>query len=325
MNIRFLETFVWLARLRNFRLTAEKLHTTQAAVSSRIASLEQSFGVRLFDRSTREVVLTQSGAKALAYAERIVKLGQEMKREVADSDTVSGVIRIGVIESIVHSWFPDLVARVHQEFPQVEIEVTSETTIHLFEQLKNGSVDLVLQTDAMPDADIENVPLCEFPMRWVGSPKLNLEGETLELCDLAAFPPISFSRHSGPHKTIERIFSVAADSPVHVNCMTSVAAMIRLACDGFGIAAVPPAIIQRELNEHSLQILRVNASFPNLQMVASFRTGAGNRVAEHIARLAQRTATEFALNMGPDIALPAQSAVSPTPIWGDDEPQRAPE
>ena len=46
MNIRFLETFVWLAKLENFRLTAEKLHTTQAAVSSRIASLGaiQNFG-----------------------------------------------------------------------------------------------------------------------------------------------------------------------------------------------------------------------------------------------------------------------------------------
>ena len=45
MNIRFLETFVWLAKLENFRLTAEKLHTTQAAVSSRIASLEEAFDV----------------------------------------------------------------------------------------------------------------------------------------------------------------------------------------------------------------------------------------------------------------------------------------
>ena len=62
MNIRFLETFVWLAKLENFRLTAEKLHTTQAAVSSRIASLEEAFDVRLFDRNTRSATLTPAGA-----------------------------------------------------------------------------------------------------------------------------------------------------------------------------------------------------------------------------------------------------------------------
>ena len=64
MNLRFIETFVLLAELRNFRMTAERLHTTQAAVSS-IASLEQEFGVRLFDRNQREVMLTSDGAKAL--------------------------------------------------------------------------------------------------------------------------------------------------------------------------------------------------------------------------------------------------------------------
>ena len=66
MNLRFLETFVWLAKLRNFRVTAEKLHTTQAAVSSRIATLEQDFGARLFDRGSREVTLTQDGNRGYA-------------------------------------------------------------------------------------------------------------------------------------------------------------------------------------------------------------------------------------------------------------------
>ena len=79
MNLRFLETFVLLAELRNFRMTAERLYTTQAAVSSRIATLEQEFGVRLFDRGVREVTLTADGAKALVHAERMLRLMREMR------------------------------------------------------------------------------------------------------------------------------------------------------------------------------------------------------------------------------------------------------
>ena len=316
MNLRFLETFVWLAKLRNFRLTAERLHTTQAGVSSRIASLEQSFGVRLFDRSAREVTLTAAGQKALAYAERIVVLGQEMKRELSDPDMPPGVLKIGVVESIVHSWFPDLAARIHREYPQLEIEVTSETTINLCKQLEAGTLDLVLQTDVQHGTGIENLALAEFRMRWVASPKLGLEGETLDVSDLAAYPLVSFSRNSGPHKTLERMFSVAAERPVRVNCMTSVAAIIRLVADGFGVAMLPPAIIQRELGEHSLHLLRVNANFPSLSLVGSFRTGA--LLAENVARLAQRTASEFALNMGPDIAIPPAAAMT-APAWGAGE------
>lgn len=125
MNIRFLETFIWLARLQNFRLTAEKLHTTQAAVSSRIASLEDSFGVRLFDRNSRSATLTPAGRKMLAYAERIMWLSEEMRRDVDDVNGEAGLIRIGVIETIVHSWFPALMSAVRERYPQLEAGIVS--------------------------------------------------------------------------------------------------------------------------------------------------------------------------------------------------------
>jgi len=69
MNLRFIEAFVWVARLRSFRAASEKLHTTQTAISSRIASLESDFGVRLFERDKRTVTLTHSGEELLNYAE----------------------------------------------------------------------------------------------------------------------------------------------------------------------------------------------------------------------------------------------------------------
>jgi len=258
MNIRFLETFVWLAKLKNFRLTAEKLHTTQAAVSSRIATLEQDFGVRLFDRGAREVALTTDGSKALVYAERIVKLMHEMKDDMSARDNYSGVLRIGVIESIVHSWFPDLIGRIHKLFPQLEIEIASDTTIHLREQFSKGDLDLVLQAEPVIAPNIRNLKLCELPMRWVGSSKLEIGSETLSLSDLAAFPLVSFARNSGPHTIIEQLFSNSERGSLHINCITSVATMIRLVSDGFGVAVVPPAIIQRELNDGSLQLLRLD-------------------------------------------------------------------
>ena len=72
MNLKFLETFVWVARLKSFRLTAEKLFSTQASISSRIAVLEDELGVKLFVRDSRGVTLTPEGDKVLAYAERMM-------------------------------------------------------------------------------------------------------------------------------------------------------------------------------------------------------------------------------------------------------------
>ena len=119
MNIRFLETFVWLARLRNFRLTAERMHATQAAISSRISALEQEMGVQLFDRGSREVTLTQVGTKALPFAEQILKLNQSMLDSVGDRSKISGLLRLGAVESIIHTWLPDLLKRpVHSIRPR---------------------------------------------------------------------------------------------------------------------------------------------------------------------------------------------------------------
>ncbi|WP_175864196.1 LysR family transcriptional regulator [Burkholderia cepacia] len=310
MNIRFLETFVWLAKLENFRLTAEKLHTTQAAVSSRIASLEEAFDVRLFDRNTRSATLTPAGRRMLAYAERIVRLDGEMRRDI-DAASDAGLIRIGVIESIVHSWFPALMAQLRERYPRLDVEITSDTTLHLIRLLSTDDVDLILQTDPVPGPDFTNLPLCEFPVRWAASPRLGLGGQPLDVARLAEFPIISFSRHSGPHATIERLFA-AVERPASINCITSVAAMIRLVADGFGVAALPPAIIGRELHEGALELLDVEPEFPALPLVASYRSQ-GLPVAARIAELASEVAR--AMPAAASHAKPA--TVTPTPTTAD--------
>ena len=302
MNVRFLETFVWLAQLRNFRMTAEKLHTTQAAVSSRIATLEQELGVRLFERGVRDVALTLEGSKALGYAERLVRTMREMREGMADRSLYAGVIRIGVIESIIHAWFPQFMACLHKSYPRLEIELTGDTTIHLIDQFSRGNLDLVLQTDPIVGPMVQNLPLCEFPLRWVAATSLDLHNEALTLTDLAAFPILSFSRNSGPHKFIERLFDHHVGKPVRVNCMTSASALVRLVVDGFGVALLPPAIIARELQEGSVQLLKLDVEMPALPLIGSFRTSPENPLFEQIALLAQESAQTFARSVPNEIA-----------------------
>jgi DNA-binding transcriptional LysR family regulator len=302
MNVRFLETFVWLAQLRNFRMTAEKLHTTQAAVSSRIATLEQELGARLFERGVRDVALTLQGSKALVYAERLVRTMQEMREGMADPSLYAGVVRIGVIESIIHSWFPQFIAGVHRHYPRLEIELTGDTTIHLIDQFSRGNLDLVLQTDPVVGPMVQNLPLCEFPMRWVGATSLGLHNDKLTLTDLAAFPILSFSRNSGPHKFIERLYARHVDKPIRVNCMTSASALVQLAVDAFGVALIPPAIIARELREETVRLLNVDVEMPVLPLIASFRSSPDSPLFERVAQLAQETAQTYARSVADEIA-----------------------
>lgn len=323
MNLRFLETFVWLAKLRNFRMTAEKLHTTQAAVSSRIATLEQELGVRLFDRGDREVTLTLEGSKALVYADRLVRTTNEMLESMKDRSLYTGVVRIGVIESIIHSWFPELVARIHRAYPQLEVELSGDTTIRLIEQFIKGNLDLILQTDPVSDTGVQNMPLCDFPMRWFGAPRLNLHSEVLTLADLATFPILSFSRNSGPHRFLERLFDGNPGRQARINCMTSVSAMVRLVVDGFGLAMIPPAIIQRELADGDVRLLQIDAEMPNMSLVCSYRSGPESPLFQQLAGLAQQTAQDFARGLPGDVARMPAADVHADP-WAVVPPRGSP-
>ncbi|MEN9771296.1 MAG: hypothetical protein RLZZ180_2926, partial [Pseudomonadota bacterium] len=72
VNLRFLETFVWIARLGSFSKTAERLNSTLSAVSARMQALESELGVRLLERQGRSIRLTQQGRDALPIAERLL-------------------------------------------------------------------------------------------------------------------------------------------------------------------------------------------------------------------------------------------------------------
>ena len=121
MNIRFLEAFVWVARLGSFRNAADKLNITQAAISNRIASLEQDFDTRLFDRDAREVHLTFTGRRLLGHAERMLELSREMHSVTRLKSSIVGIVRIGVIETIVHTWLINFLQRMQEIYPGIEI------------------------------------------------------------------------------------------------------------------------------------------------------------------------------------------------------------
>ncbi len=92
MNIKFLETFVWVARLKSFRLTAEKLFTTQASISESDRRPGGRNGRAPVRARFQGVSLTSEGQRVLEYAERIMDTMQSMKAVIRDPRQVRGRI-----------------------------------------------------------------------------------------------------------------------------------------------------------------------------------------------------------------------------------------
>jgi DNA-binding transcriptional LysR family regulator len=142
VDFRMLTTFTWVANLRSFRAAAVKLNTTQPAVSLRIAQLEQQLGVRLLERNRRLVVPTEKGQKLLGFAERLLRLRAEMIESIGQRSSMHGIVRLGVAETIVHTWLPALIERVNGAYPNLELEIEVDVSPNLHGRLVARDLDL---------------------------------------------------------------------------------------------------------------------------------------------------------------------------------------
>src|ERR1700710_1510087 len=103
-DFKAIETFLWVVNLGSFRGAAQKLNTTQPAISQRIAQLEREVGVKLLQRDRRAVLPTPSGRQLLVYAEKLIAMRSEMLAAVGDRSAMRGVLRLGVAQNTVHTW-----------------------------------------------------------------------------------------------------------------------------------------------------------------------------------------------------------------------------
>lgn len=296
MNLKFLETFVWVARLKSFRLTADKLFTTQASISSRIAVLEGELGVKLFLRDSRGVKLTPEGLKVLDYAEQMIDTMQALKQSLETRSSKAGRVRIGVMDTVIHTWLSPLVAQITDHYPLLEIELVADTSLNLCDQLQKGFLDLILQTDLLRQESVRSLELASNPIGWIVASNSIYNREYASLAELARERIITYSKNSHPHQEVLSLMQANGVLAPRLNCVNSVSAITRLLRDGFGIGALPPVLVSEELARGELTLLAIDQRPPNLQVVVSWRVGA--EWVEEIVTLCQHVVERYAQQVG---------------------------
>ena len=296
MNLKFLETFVWVARLKSFRLTADKLFTTQASISSRIAVLEGELGVKLFLRDSRGVKLTPEGLKVLDYAEQMIDTMQALKQSLETRSSKAGRVRIGVMDTVIHTWLSPLVAQITDHYPLLEIELVADTSLNLCDQLQKGFLDLILQTDLLRQESVRSLELASHPIGWIVASNSIYNREYASLAELARERIITYSKNSHPHQEVLSLMQANGVLAPRLNCVNSVSAITRLLRDGFGIGALPPVLVSEELERGELVMLPMAQRLPNLQVVVSWRVGA--EWVEEIVTLCQHVVERYAQQVG---------------------------
>ncbi len=293
IDLRNLETFVWVARLRKFHLAAEKLNTTQPAISARIALLEQDLGKRLFDRGPRSAELTAGGLELLGYAERMLALRAEMLQAFADKKGYQGILRIGVPETIVHTWLTLLVERIAIEYPAITLDIEVDSTPNLHRGLINDKIGLAFLYHPGSDEGLKCEGLCSYSLGWFARPDFPLQGDRLSIEDLAAWPIITFRRGSPAYVAVSQLMARHGLSRGRIFGSSAIAAIIRMTLDQIGVCVLPDAVVQRELSEGKLRRLNVEHPMPTLDFHVCFRENSDDGLPSVVADMALSTARDY--------------------------------
>ncbi len=167
ISLRQLRFFTALADTGNFSRAAERMIVSQPALSAGIRQIEEHLGVRLFERSTHHVSLTDAGAAFLPHALRLLKTADNAFVDMSDvAARGKAVIRIGAIPSVVPAT-AEVVARLSADCEDVSFHLSDGKNDALFGSLRTGALDIVVGVLGRAEEGFEATLIAEDDMLLV--------------------------------------------------------------------------------------------------------------------------------------------------------------
>ena len=145
MTLQQMEYIVAVYRLRHFAKAAEHCGVTQPTLSAMIQKLEQELGVKLFERSSQQVVPTAIGRLVVEQAWRVISRARKIKDIVEEErNALSGVFRIGILPTIAPYLLPRFFTRLMEEYPDIDFRVSEMNTADCKKALARGEIDVAI-------------------------------------------------------------------------------------------------------------------------------------------------------------------------------------
>ena len=291
MADRRLKIFHTVARLLNFTKAADELHMTQPAVTFQIRQLEEQFNTRLFDRTHNKVTLTDVGSEVYVFADRILKLYDEMTRSVTDmTGDVSGGVALGASTTIAEYMLPLLIGEFKVKFPDVMISLKESNTEDIVAMVENNVIDLGIVEGSVNNKNLV-VEECKMDQLVVIVPNHHVLAKEKEIHvkELVAHPFISREHGSGTQEVIANYIEKHGDEDLLEVCfeLSSPEAIKGAVEAGMGISIVSRATIRKELQLGTLTAIQLS---PKLERPFSFvrqRYRFKSRAADELLTFAQ--------------------------------------
>jgi LysR family carnitine catabolism transcriptional activator len=239
VSTRQLQAFIALAEQRSFTRAAALCHLSQPAFSALIGQLEDTLGLRLFDRSTRHVAPTAEGQAFEVSARRVLAEFDAALAGVNDQlARRRGRVSIALLPSLAAGWLPQVLQTYRARHPGIEIEVADVLSEPCVERVRSGEADFALAAIRADTPELRAEPFCSDGFHLVcpeGHP-LATQAE-VKPRDVAAYPFVHMARTSSVRQFLDAaVHPLQMQTLMEVDQLATAMGMVRA---GLGISLMP--------------------------------------------------------------------------------------
>jgi DNA-binding transcriptional LysR family regulator len=248
LDLSQLEVFLAVARERKFSRAAEKLFRTQSAVSQTIRKLEAELGEALFDRTSREGVLTDAGKVLYEYAEKLINLRAEASESLSElRELQKGKLVIAANEFTVLYLLPVL-AEFRRVHPMIKITVERALSSHIPDAVLQYNVEFGVVSYEPQEASLSTVVVFQDELVFVVPPKHPLASASqVSIRQLGAESFVAHIVSSPYREKVIQLFK-SHKTPLHMDLeLPTLQAIKRFVAMGNGVAFVPEISVETEI------------------------------------------------------------------------------
>ena len=275
MSLRQLQYVVAVADARHFRRAADHCAVAQPALSTQIAALEETLGVRIFERSRRGVVVTPAGEALVAQARAILLacggLVQEARRF---QDPLAGTLRLGIIPTLAPYLLPELAARLRQDFPALVPRWLEERTDSIVAGLAEGRMDAALLALEANLEDLDWLPLGRDPF-LLTVPRNHPLAKGRSPVNLARLTGERILLLEDGHCLRDQALAACAMAKVEElgYRATSLPTLVQMVASGVGLTLLPRSAVATETARAPVHVRPFAAPAPFRTLVLAWRRG----------------------------------------------------
>jgi DNA-binding transcriptional LysR family regulator len=249
-NLVHLETLVWISRLGTFAAAAERMNTTQSAISGRIRELESRLDIRLFEKEGRRMLLTMRARELVQRCEPLLREMEGALFSVSDVSSMAGTVRLGCGEIAALTMLPRFIGAATQSLPRIAWDIDVDLTIHLKQKLENNQLDVAIMVGPTESHTLEWSPIGSVQLVWMASTSLlQTLGKSVNELTLADAAVWTLSRPSFQYQLTAEVLRANGLAYQKINTCGHVKTLVELIRGASGVALLPNRLVEAEASD----------------------------------------------------------------------------